>query len=104
MSITSNRAFVLAAALVAGTVGFAAPTFAATGEDGVRTMSVSYADLDVHSTAGQKMLKHRINAAAHEVCKQAGNGLEVETDVRVCKVSAKANARDALAKKGVPAA
>lgn len=92
MSI-SFRAVTLAAALVAGTAAFAAPASA----QEVRTMAVSYKDLNLNTAEGQKMLARRIAVAANQVCAQSGQGLEIEMDVHSCKLAAKTRANAQLA-------
>lgn len=99
MSITSKRAFVLASALVAGVTGLnAAPAFA---ED-VRTMTVDYKDLNVHSATGQKVLAHRVSTAARQVCAIDGDGLQFKVAMNNCQAQAKDRANADLHKAGVP--
>ena len=101
MSISPSRLFSsLAAAAVATAAIAAAP---ASAED-VRTMTVSYADLDLGSVAGQKQLSRRIALAATKVCAQPGHGIEAEMDVHQCRLAARSRAGADLAKAGIPGA
>jgi len=39
-----------------------------TSAEGIRTATVSYADLDLSDAHGREVLQYRISAAAHKVC------------------------------------
>jgi UrcA family protein len=69
-TVKSNRAVigriaVLVGCLLAGSVGAAQ---AATSEDAVPTVVVSYGDLDLSTTDGTSALYQRISVAARQVC------------------------------------
>ena len=64
-------AVVGAVAISAGTVAFAdiwGDTHVSTTAEGLRTVSVSFADLDLNDAAGRAILDSRVREAAKEVC------------------------------------
>ncbi len=87
-----NRAIAGAAALIAtvATIGFAAPLRA---EPISRT--ISYADLDLSSAAGQATMARRIRNAVTEVCGPVGPSNR--PSVIACRQSARAGAEARLA-------
>ena len=70
-----------AAALTLAAFAAVAPTNASNVSDGVRSLDVTYSDLNLGSRAGAEALLRRIKAAASQVC---GGGLRGSTmrDVR----------------------
>ena len=63
--VVIGRIAVLVGCLLAGSVGAAQ---AATSEDAVPTVVVSYGDLDLSTTDGASVLYQRISVAARQVC------------------------------------
>jgi UrcA family protein len=62
-----NRVAVAAAVAFAAVLG-AQPTFAATADDGVVSVRVPYADLNLQSAAGARIMLARLTAASHSTC------------------------------------
>lgn len=58
----------LVTGLAVVTLGLASNSFASASDDGVRKISVSYAELDLSKPAGAKTLYQRIKQAAFIVC------------------------------------
>ncbi|MBU7579932.1 MAG: UrcA family protein [Porphyrobacter sp.] len=89
-------------ALVAATAGLAstAITPALAGEAEPRTAKVSFADLDLGTSAGQRTLDKRIEKAARQVCRmvsvQTGTKI-MDRDAQTCLIRARADARQQVA-------
>lgn len=86
-----TRAIILAIVGVSLTAnaGSYSETRVSTAADGLRSVSVSYADLNLASTAGRETLQQRISHAARRVCgsanlRQAGS-LRQLSDNRKCQ-------------------
>jgi UrcA family protein len=91
MISTSNKSRLLAA--VAGLVIFAAGTAASAADrDGVRTLRVNAADLNLASDVGSATLYQRITWAAHQVCSES-NTRDLAAQIRVRKCEHEAVAR-----------
>ncbi len=85
------KPILLAAATLASALS-AAPLFAKPATPGVRV--VSYADLDLSSSAGQARLEQRINAAVRDVCGEAPSfDLARLRAVRECRIETRAKVR-----------
>jgi UrcA family protein len=68
-TIVTNTLFAAAsAALTIGAVLISTPASAETTDVLTRHIDVHYSDLDLTSTGGRATLKHRIHAAAYNVC------------------------------------
>lgn len=65
-------------------VAATAPATAGTVYDTARSQSVSYADLDLGSTQGRKVLDRRIKNAAHNVCATGSADLQAMKDESRC--------------------
>lgn len=87
----------LAAASI-GFAGIAAPAMADDIEK--KTISVSYAGLDLNTIEGQEMLEQRVELAARRVCDydrtQTGSRIR-STKARECLAKARASARQQVA-------
>ncbi len=57
---------------------------AASAQDTVRSLKVSYGDLNVHTAAGAELLYQRIRGAAHFVCGARGRSLLEQQQWRSC--------------------
>ncbi|MEO1489698.1 MAG: UrcA family protein [Pseudomonadota bacterium] len=89
--------FALVAASL-GVAGAATPAFATSAE--VKTETVSFADLDLSTQAGQETLDRRVNAAAKRVCdtNSASTTNRLRSyDARKCLAKARASARQQVA-------
>ena len=85
------KPFLFAAAALASAVT-TSPVFAKAATPGVRV--VSYADLDLSSSAGRARLEQRINAAVRDVCGEAPSfDLARRRAVAECRVETRANAQ-----------
>ena len=62
-----NRVAVAAAVAFVAALG-AQPTFAATADDGVVSVRVPYADLNLQSPAGARTMLARLTTASHSAC------------------------------------
>ena len=83
---------VLFAAATLASALSATPVFAKAATPGVRV--VSYADLDLSSSAGQARLEQRINAAVRDVCGEAPSfDLARLRAVKQCRIETRANVR-----------
>ncbi len=81
-----SRVAVLAACLLAGTLGVAR---AAVPVDDAPSIVVSYGDLDLSSTVGVHTLYNRIATAARQVCPFDGDlDLERNAVARACRAAA----------------
>ena len=83
---------------MAASAGNYSETFISTSAEGLRTTTVSYADLDLVSTEGRATLEHRVSKAAREVCgssnfREAGS-LRRATENKSCYESAVARAME----------
>ena len=78
-------------ALCAGLCLVAATAPAAAAE--VRTTTVHYADLDVHSAQGRAVLDRRVEGAARSVCTSADSGLAARIEEGRCVRHAIATAK-----------
>ena len=87
----------LAAASI-GFAGIAAPAMAGTPEK--KTISVSYAGLDLNTIEGQKLLEQRVEIAARRVCDydRAPSGTRMRSaEARKCLAKARASASQQVA-------
>ncbi len=85
------KPILFAAAALASAVTIS-PVFAKAATPGVRI--VSYADLDLSSSAGRARLEQRIDAAVRDVCGEApGFDLARRKAVEDCRIETRANAR-----------
>ena len=85
------KPFLFAAAALASAVT-TSPVFAKAATPGVRV--VSYADLDLTSSAGRARLEQRINAAVRDVCGEAPSfDLVRRRAVAECRVETRTNAQ-----------
>ena len=86
----------LAAASI-GFAGIAAPAMADNTEK--KTVSVSYAGLDLNTIEGQEMLEQRVEIAARRVCdyNRRETGTLIRTKTRECLAKARASARQQVA-------
>lgn len=89
MSITSIIAAMTAAAAIT-----LAPAAAAdlSGDIASRSMTISYADLDLASVADQDTLNTRIRRAARSVCRMPAAGVAENRQVMICRTTATADA------------
>jgi UrcA family protein len=68
-----------------GTAAFcAATTVAAAEEQNPPTETVKYGDLDISKSAGARVLYHRIQVAARQVCPLTSNTIEMVTAEHAC--------------------
>jgi UrcA family protein len=87
-----------AAASIAAAVVATAPAGAATFTDGaVRSVTVSYIDLDLTAQAGRDALGHRIRRAAASVCGAPGQQLDMIRATDACRVAAVEDAQASMA-------
>ena len=85
------KPILFAAAALASAVSIS-PAFAKAATPQVRV--VSYADLDLSSSAGQARLERRINAAVRDVCGEAPSfDLARRQAVAECRTETRANVR-----------
>ncbi len=95
-SNTASRTFVGFAGLAVGALlcfGAVATPAQARGIDQLPTVTVSYADIDLGSTAGRRELDRRLHTAAHQVCATPNYSIvQAETEQR-CVALALAHAR-----------
>jgi UrcA family protein len=67
--VLCGAVFAISAGLsMAVSAGNYSETVVTTSAEGLRTTTVSYADLDLASTQGKEALEHRVSKAAREVC------------------------------------
>lgn len=103
---TISRILTHAVLLSAATVSLAvradnySETFTRTSADKLPAVTVSYADLNLDSSAGQEALRHRINEAARQVCgpdhwREAGSLRQVSQN-RKCRELALSRAMSQL--------
>jgi len=94
MSRTAHCLAALAASVIAGTAGSAnLPTAA----DAPPSMTVRYADLDLHTAQGVATLYHRLTLAARAVCPEPdAHHLENLGVTRKCRQAAVARAVDTI--------
>jgi UrcA family protein len=101
MNSFRNRSLVIIGATIASLAGLAAASPAMANVSQVRIVSdvpqtnVSYADLDLQSTNGQKTLAHRINVAADVVCLPSADQGRIAYEQ--CRSNAKKGAKLQLA-------
>ena len=89
---------VVSAVSMAVTAGDYSETIVSTSAEGLRTTTVSYADLDLVSTEGMATFEHRVSNAARKVCgsthfREAGS-LRRATENKSCYKSAVARAME----------
>jgi len=84
---------VSAAIMIASIAGHAG------AQEGQRTVSVSYADLDLRQAAGRQVLEHRISNAVNKVCSPAPSGIDLTQahDFQTCRGQAMVGAQQQLA-------
>ena len=105
MSINTNKTIprtvtaAAAAALMSAGAAFAdawGDTHVTTTAEGLRSVNVSYSDLDLNDAEGQATLEYRVRAAAREVCGS--------TDYRITGSLSQANQNKDCAKRAIASA
>lgn len=85
-----NTIKTITAALTAA-AAFALPIHAANAAEG-QTVSISYADLNLASEAGQSILDHRIENAIDDVCGKLEGRPTFDSAVRKCRMQTRTSA------------